>query len=222
MSEPAGGEPTRVFALRHGETDWNAELRLQGQLDVPLNANGRRQAERLAEALADAGIEVLIASDLARARETAAPLAARLGLPVELDPGLRERGFGVFEGLTHAEIEARWPEQALRWRRREPGDGPAGGEALEAFHARCIASATAQAVRHAGRTIALFAHGGVLDCLYRAAVGVDLQAPRSWQLGNAAVNRLLWHGSGFSLVGWNDTAHLDEPEVAPRPVADAG
>lgn len=209
MSEGGTVEPTRIFALRHAQTAWNAAQRVQGHLDVPLDDTGRWQAARLAAALADAGIDLVVSSDLARARATAEAVAQVTAAPLALDSRLRERGFGEFEGLTHLEIEQRWPEQAQRWRRREPGFGPAGGERLEDFHRRCLEAACAIARAHAGRTIALVAHGGVLDCLYRAAVGVDLHAPRSWRLGNAAINRLLWHGSGFTLVGWDDCAHLD-------------
>jgi probable phosphoglycerate mutase len=201
-------EPTRLFVLRHGETAWNAELRVQGHLDAPLTPRGRWQAERAAAALADAGIAHIYASDLQRAWATAQPLARASGAPLAAEPGLRERAFGRFEGLTFAEIESRWPQDAQRWRQREPDFGPGGGETLEAFCARCLAAAAACAARHPGEVIALVAHGGVLDCLYRAATGLSLQAARSWALGNAVINRLLWHGEGFALVGWNDDAHL--------------
>lgn len=205
-------EPTLVFALRHGETAWNAEQRIQGQLDPPLNERGHRQARALAAALAGEGIDVIYSSDLARALQTAQALQLTTGAPLFTDAALRERGFGRFEGLTYAEIEQRWPDELARWRRRDAGFAPGGGEALAAFHARCVGAASALAERHPGQTIALVAHGGVLDGLYRAATGADLAAPRTWQLGNAAINRLLWHGTGFSLVGWNDEAHLLAPD----------
>ncbi len=201
---------TRVVVVRHGETDWNVEQRVQGQLDVPLNDRGRRQAERLAEALAEEGLAALYSSDLSRAAETAAAVGRRAGLPVLHAPGLRERAFGHLEGLTWREIEQHHPEAAQRWRRRDPAFGPGGGEVLADFYARCVAAAAELAGRHAGQTIALVAHGGVLDCLYRAATRMALDAPRTWQLGNASINRLLATGEGFTLVGWNDTAHLDE------------
>ncbi|NLZ41162.1 MAG: histidine phosphatase family protein, partial [Comamonadaceae bacterium] len=101
-------EPTRVFALRHGETAWNRALRIQGQLDVPLNDTGRWQARRLAEALADEGIDAVYSSDLERALATARALAGRLGVPLATERGLRERAFGRFEGATFAEIDRRW------------------------------------------------------------------------------------------------------------------
>lgn len=202
-------EVTRIIAVRHGETTWNAETRMQGQLDTALSARGRWQASRAAEALGGEGIEAIFASDLARALDTARAIADRVGLPIGTDTGLRERHFGVFQGSTYAEIDARWPADSARWRRHEPDFGPEGGETFRAFSARAVAAVTRIAEAKRGRTILVVTHGGVLDCLYRAASRIDLAAPRTWLLGNAAINRLLWSEQGFSLVGWSDTAHLD-------------
>jgi probable phosphoglycerate mutase len=209
MPDGHGAQLTRVIAVRHGETTWNVDTRIQGQLDVPLNDTGLWQAGRVADALAAEGIEVVYSSDLQRAMQTALPLAAACGLEVQPDAGLRERAFGNFEGATWAEIAARWPDQSERWRRRDPSFGPEGGEALERIYARVVETASRLADRHPGQTIALVAHGGVMDCLYRAATRVGLQAARSWQLGNASINRLLYTRRGFTLVGWSDTQHLD-------------
>lgn len=203
-------EPTHVVALRHGQTAYNATQRIQGHLDVGLDDTGRWQAAQLGAALADAGLTAVHASDLSRARDTAAAVAAACGLGVQTHTALRERHFGTFEGLGHAEIEERFPDDARRWRQREPGFGPGGGESLEAFSARCVAAFTRLAQAHPGQTIAIVAHGGVLDCLYRAANGLGLQAPRTWQLANAAINRLLYTGEGFRVVGWDDRRHLDD------------
>jgi len=212
-------QATRIIAVRHGETAWNAETRMQGQLDVPLNARGQWQAARMAAALADEPLDAIYSSDLSRAAETADALAAAVGRPVVAVPGLRERCFGVFEGLTFDEVRARWPEQGRRWRQRDPDFAPQGGETLHQFFARCVDVAAELAAAHPGRTIALVAHGGVMDCLYRAATRVALQAPRSWLLGNASINRLLYTPQGFTLVGWSDTSHLDE---VPLDEADEG
>lgn len=200
---------TRVIAIRHGETAWNVDTRIQGHLDIPLNDTGRWQARRAAQALADAGIDALYASDLSRAHATAQAIADVTGLGVVADTGLRERGFGTFEGLTFAEIEAQWPEQALRWRRRDPHFAPPGGETLQGFFERIVATASRLAAAHPGQTVALVAHGGVMDCLYRAASRVDLLAARTWQLGNTGINRLLYTPQGFTLVGWGDMQHLE-------------
>jgi len=201
-------DPTRIVAIRHGQTAWNAESRLQGQLDIPLNPLGRAQAACLADALRDEGLEAVFSSDLGRAADTARALAGPLGLPLLFDAGLRERGFGSMEGRTFTEIDEQTPEMAQRWRRRDPDFGPPGGERLADFYARSIASVEALAQAHAGRSIALVTLGGVLDCLYRAATRIELQASRTWQLGNAAINRLLHSPEGFVLVGWNDHQHL--------------
>jgi 2,3-bisphosphoglycerate-dependent phosphoglycerate mutase len=212
MTADAVDRVTRVIAVRHGQTAWNVQTRIQGHTDIGLDATGRRQAQALGAALSGAGLDAIYASDMARALETAQAVADRTGLAVTADAGLRERGFGIFEGLTHAAVAERWPELALRWRRRDPAFGPQGGEALADFYARAVACAGRIAARHPGQTIALVAHGGVLDCLYRAATRAALQSPRTWQLGNASINRLLYSAGGFTLVGWNDAMHLDEME----------
>jgi len=209
-------EGTRLIAVRHGETAWNVETRIQGQLDVPLNDKGRWQARRVGEALADEPIDAIYSSDLGRAWETAQAIALPHGLPVTADVRLRERAFGSFEGRTFREIEAEWPEQALRWRTREPEFAPGDGENLLDLRTRVTHAVTEIAACHPGQLVVLVAHGGVMDVIYRAATRQALQAPRSWQLGNAAVNRLLWSPQGLTLVGWGDDSHLsgeslDEP-----------
>ena len=204
-------DATRIIAIRHGETAWNVDTRIQGQLDVPLNETGRWQAQRLARALAAREpIDVVYTSDLLRAWETARAVSETTGAPVVTDEGLRERGFGVFQGKTFAEIEASLPEEALRWRKRDPFWAPKGGESLTAMRRRVVETLHTLASRHTGEQIVLVAHGGVMDLLYRAATGQELQAPRTWQLGNTAINRLLWTPAGLSLVGWSDTSHLED------------
>lgn len=209
VDDPAPHAATRVLAVRHGETAWNAGLRIQGHTDIALNERGSWQAARLADALRTQELHAIYSSDLRRAHDTAHAVAVAAKLPVLRHSGLRERHFGHFEGLTFAEIEQQWPDDARRWRRREPGFAPGGGESLLDFSARCVAACAALAERHRGQAILLVAHGGVLDCLYRAATRVALDAPRSWVLGNASINRLLHTDGGFTLVGWNDGAHLE-------------
>ena len=204
-------QATRITAVRHGETAWNVETRIQGQLDIPLNETGRWQAERLARALAARESNAAIySSDLLRAWDTAISIADATKLTLKTDEGLRERGFGTFQGKTYAEIEATWPEETLRWRKREPEWSPPEGESLLQFRQRVLDTAQALAARHMGEQIVMVAHGGVMDVLYRAATGLDLQATRTWALGNAAINRLLWTPDGFTIVGWADTSHLDD------------
>ena len=216
MADVPSEEPqqaTRVLAIRHGETDWNVATRIQGQLDIPLNETGRWQAHRLALAVAEEGVDAVYASDLLRARQTAESVAAGCGCAVVTDVGLRERGFGVFEGLTYEEIRQRFPEQSERWRKRDPDFGAEGGETLREFFVRSVATVARLAAAHPGQTVAMVSHGGVMDALYRAASRIALDAPRSWQLGNASINRLLHTPQGFTLVGWSDTYHLEDPSL---------
>lgn len=200
---------TRLVVIRHGETGWNVATRIQGHRDIGLNAVGRWQAERAAQALAGEAIDAIYSSDLARAHQTAEALARAVGLDVCADSGLRERAFGLFEGLTFAEIEQRYPDQARRWRTRDLEFGPPGGETLRSFVERVVTCVDTLAQRHRGQHVAIVTHGGVLDALYRAASRIALDAPRSWQLGNASINRLLASDAGLVLVGWGDTFHLE-------------
>lgn len=202
-------DATRIIAIRHGETAWNVDSRLQGHLDIPLNDVGLWQARQAALALADEPIDAIYSSDLQRAWVTARAIAETTQAPLTAHQDLRERSFGVLQGHTFEELEAKEPEQAYRWRKRDPAFAPEGGESLIALRERITATTHALAAQHVGGQIVLVAHGGVLDVLYRAATRQDIQAPRTWQLGNAAINRLLWTPDGLSLVGWADTQHLD-------------
>jgi probable phosphoglycerate mutase len=204
--------PVRITAVRHGETAWNVDTRIQGQIDIGLNARGQWQAQQLGAALAEHGLNHIYTSDLARAHHTALAIATHAGIApqaVALHAGLRERAFGVFEGRTHAEIEAQWPQDALRWRQRVPDWAPQGGESPLQLRQRVEQTVAHIAARHPGEHIALVAHGGVLDMLYRLATGQEVNAVRTWELGNCAINRLLWTPEGLTLVGWADTGHLE-------------
>ena len=204
-------EATRIIAIRHGETAWNIDTRIQGHLDIGLNATGRWQAQRVGAALADESIAAIYSSDLLRACDTAQSIAHTSGIAVQTLEGLRERSFGLFEGKTFGEIALVWPKEAIRWQTRDPAYAPeGGGESLLDFSTRITRVVDALAAQHAGTQIVLVAHGGVMDVLYRAATHQEIQSPRTWALGNAAINRLLWTTQGLSLVGWADTRHLEE------------
>lgn len=205
---PTALQATRILAVRHGETTWNRDTRIQGHTDIDLNEHGRWQAERLAHALREESFAAIYSSDLKRARDTAQAVAQRHDLPVHADIGLRERGFGRFEGHTWDELALRYPAETLAWRKRMPDFAPPGGETLVQLRERVVETVLRLAERHVGEQILLVAHGGVLDVLYRAATRLDLQAPRTWQLANTGVNRLLWSPEGLALVGWGDVTHL--------------
>jgi probable phosphoglycerate mutase len=207
-------DATRIIAVRHGETPWNVDARIQGQLDIQLNDTGRWQARRVGHALSSEQIAAIYSSDLGRAHETARAIADAAGIPVVAHQGLRERRFGVFEGKTFDEIHQTWPEHAQNWKRRIPEWAPPeGGESLLQLRERVARTVGDLASKHRGEQIAVVAHGGVLDTLYRIATGQEVNSPRTWQMPNGAINRLLWTPEGFTLVGWSDTQHLDQPTI---------
>lgn len=202
-------EPTRLIIARHGETPWNKETRIQGHTDIGLNDHGRWQAEQLGQALREESIAACYSSDLSRAHDTAAAVARWHGVPVHTHSGLRERCFGAFEAHTWVELEERFPVETLAWRKRVPDFAPVDGESLLQLRERTLGALNAIAARHAGEQILVVAHGGVLDIFYRAATGLELQAPRSWDMSNATINRLLWTPESMTLVGWGDKRHLE-------------
>ena len=216
-------QATRIIAIRHGETDWNVGMRLQGHTDIGLNARGEWQAQRVAQALAEENIDAIYSSDLSRAHATAQAIAQHntslTHKTVAKHQGLRERGFGTFEGQTYAQIAEDWPEESERWRSRDPHFAPPGGESLVQLRERIQSTVDALASQHVGEHIVLVAHGGVMDALYRLATQLDLGSPRTWALGNAAINRLLWTPEGLTLVGWADEQHLNDEAFADQGAA---
>jgi len=203
---------TTLLLIRHGETAWNAERRLQGHIDIALNPEGLRQAEALADALAGETVDVVVASDLQRARQTAEAVAARHGLAVQIDAALRERCYGAFEGLLYSEIAQRYPADFRAWQARDvDAQMPAGlreGETFRRFYQRSLTAILDWAARHPGRTLAMVAHGGVLECAYRAATGMPLETPRNFPIKNASVNRFTIRDGKLGLDAWGEVAHL--------------
>ena len=200
---------TRIIAIRHGETPWNRERRIQGHTDIDLNELGRWQAARAGDALKDEAVSAIYSSDLLRAHHTAQAIAQHAGVTVTTHRGLRERHFGIFEGQTHEAIAERWPEDARRWKIREPDFAPTGGESPNAVLERVRRTINELAAPHLDQQIVVVAHGGVMDMLYRLATQQAVNAPRTWELGNAAINRLLWTPEALTLVGWGDLRHLE-------------
>ncbi len=194
--------------IRHGETAWNAEGRVQGQTDVPLSPVGEAQALALVAPLAGERFAALYASDLARGRQTAAPAARALGLEARLDPALRERHYGKFETLTYAEARLLHPEDFARFRAKEPAYDFGSGESLLAFNARALACVAAIAARHAGAQVLVFTHGGVLEMVHRHASGAGLSAARDFEIPNAAINWIEVSAGAWRVLAWAERAHL--------------
>lgn len=194
-----------LFCVRHGESGFNAEGRIQGQADVSLSPRGRKQAEALASAMAKLPIQAIYSSPLARAMETAEPVAAALRLPIRTDPRLMEINAGVFQGLRWTEIELSHPAEAARWMAQEPDFVIPGGESRRALMVR--GRAALEAIRETGLPqILVVAHGGVLTGAIKSLL--EIAADRNpFSLFNAAISRIDW-GNHFRLMTLNQTDHL--------------
>jgi len=199
----------RLCLVRHGETAWNAERRLQGHLDVPLNDAGRLQAEAAARTLAAQTFAAAYSSDLYRARETATAAARSLGLELTIEPELRERHYGDFQGLTYDEARERFPVDYGRFHARDADFAfTGGGESLTAFAARIRRVLSRIASAHPGQQALVVTHGGVLDIAHRLTSGRPLEAKRDFTIPNAALNWIEFDGATWRLVAWADEGHL--------------
>lgn len=203
---------SRIILLRHGETVWNRENRIQGHLDSPLSVAGIAQADALARRLADESFAALYSSDLGRARETAERIAARTHHQVILEPDLRERNLGILQGLIRAEAQVLHPEIYTRYRTFDPDCVIPGGENAQHFITRVMAAFSTIADRFPGGTVVVVTHGGVLDVMYRHASGLPLHGARTAPLPNAGFNCLVYGvGGRWSLPLWGDVTHLQDP-----------
>jgi len=199
---------TRLILVRHGETEWNRESRIQGQRDSALSAAGRAQARAVAARLGRERAVHLVASDLGRAMDTARPIAEVTGLAIEPLTGLRERSFGIFEGRTLLEIEATWPAEHARWRTRDPDYAMPGGESLAQLRRRvhdCLSGLVARDLS----SLIVVTHGGVLDVVYRIAMNLPDESRRSWPLRNASLNRIEWTRDGWRVTAWGEVDHIE-------------
>lgn len=199
---------TQLILVRHGETLWNREKRMQGHTDTVLSETGRQQAAALGRRLSTMAFAALYSSDLLRAWDTARAIAEQTGREIVTDSRLRERRFGIFEGLTHDEISEAYPHELACFRSRDPDYVVPGGESAQAFHARCLPCLQEIAERHRGAEVVVVTHGLVLDALYRAAHGMALGEPRTVPLLNASVNVFRYGGSAWRLEIWGDVVHL--------------
>jgi probable phosphoglycerate mutase len=208
---------TTILLIRHGETASNAERRLQGHTDIALNDTGLRQAAALGAALAGTRLDAIVSSDLRRAHQTALAIAAGRALPVQTDAALRERSYGGFEGMLHGDIAARYPAEYAAWQARQVdaamphGERPA--ETFRQFYQRAVAAIGDWGTRYPGQTIAVVAHGGVLECAYRAAMGLPLEGARDFAVKNASLNRFSFADGRLTLQDWGDVAHLAVPAM---------
>lgn len=209
--------PSRLILIRHGETTWNREERIQGQRDAPLNALGRAQAASTARHLVEVGllrdVSVIHSSDLSRALDTARAIVALTGLPLMVNASLRERHFGELEGVTYAEWRAADAESLRRFRAGDPDYGPPGGETARDFLARCVAAIEHVVATSDAEAVAVVTHGGVVSSLYRHSEALGHASERTWSVPNASLSewRVRWQDEApvFECLRIGDATHLE-------------
>jgi probable phosphoglycerate mutase len=200
---------TRFILVRHGETLWNVEQRVQGHGNSDLTETGIEQAKAIARRLAEEEFDLLIASDLGRAAATARHVAELCQCEVIIDPRLRERSFGAGEGMGYREIGEKYPGAFSRTEATDPDVGIPGGESRRQFHDRIVAAFESLAAEHPGKRIAVVTHGGVLATIHRHIRGVDVSQPHRVAINNASFNEVCLENTCWTVTAWDDRAHLD-------------
>jgi len=209
LPEYTAAAGTELVLVRHAETEWNRERRIQGHTDVALSPSGCEQARRLSLRLSREPIRAVYASDLARARATAEPLAAALGVPLQTTALLREVSFGAWEGLTTAEVEAGWPDEYAAWRHDSVSCRPPQGERIAEMQCRTLAFVAAILPTYPGERVAVVAHGGSVKAILCGLMGFPLSVWRRLRVDNTSVSRLVFAPLGPTLTLYNDTSHLE-------------
>lgn len=200
--------PFRLLLVRHGQSTWNDAHRIQGQLDPPLSELGLDQAALTAERLAAANLAGFYCSDLVRTRQTAAPLAERLGVEPTYDPGLREVALGEWEGLTGHQIAQRWPDVWDLWQEHPSWDLVPGGEGQAAFEGRVAAALAAILDRHPEGDVLVVTHGGVIQVALSRVVGASSAGLFPFLIENCSLTTLQGSRRGLVVTAVNDTCHL--------------
>ena len=199
---------TRILLARHGETDWNRQGRWQGHTDRPLTATGRRQAEALAARLAGERLDALYASDLARARDTAAAVERTVGIEAVLDPDLREVDVGDVAGLDRAEAREQYPGWFPRWWEGTDEAYPGGEPIAQLFH-RAVGAFRRIEAAHPGQTVAVISHSGIIRAVVLWVLGLEPSGRRHIAPGpNGGLTVVERRGDRTVLVAFNESGHL--------------
>ena len=199
---------TKVYVIRHGETEWNRAGRWQGHLDSPLTTAGIHQAQQVAQGLSGQTIDVLYSSDLGRARQTADIIGKALHLNVITEPRLREKHLGIAQGLTVKEVTERYPAEYQQLKSNDPDYAFPEGESRRQHGKRISHCCNELVQRHPSQTILLVTHGGSLNRLFYWTQGIPLDAPCRFATTNCAINQFVVSESTWQLEVWGDTAHL--------------
>lgn len=212
-------KPTDILIIRHGQTAWNTQKRLQGHSDIPLNENGRLQAVTLAEILRDEPLDAIFSSDLQRAYQTAYEIAKIHNLPVHQDRSFRERCYGICEGMKDGEIREAYPESYKAWYAADPDhffpDGERKTESPRQFHHRAVNAIREAATRYPGKKIAIVTHFGVIETAYRTAQNIPLGTHCRMPVLNTSINRFRWTDGTLELLQWGEASHLEEGRKPP-------
>ena len=195
-----------LYCIRHGESTYNADGRVQGQSDVPLSELGRRQGQAVAAALGGLLIEALYASPLRRAMETAQPVAEALGLPIQTDPRLKEIHAGVFQDQLRSQLGELFPEDLVRWRSGDPDFVIPGGESRRRLMERGR-EAFESILQSGHQRVAVVSHGGLMAGALKSLL--DIPAGRHpFDFHNGSISQLAVDGAGVKLLTLNQTDHL--------------
>jgi probable phosphoglycerate mutase len=202
-------DTTEIYLIRHGETEWNALGKMQGQKDPLLNAVGRKQAQILAKRLANTKFAAIYSSDLKRAHETATTVAALHNLPVTADKRMRERCFGIFEGYTKSELIEKHPDTFHALMEGKDGVVIPGGETEPEILNRAIEFLTEIAQRHVGEKILVISHGGIIKRFTKYVLGIANSTGRLSPIINTAINIFHYTDGQWTLRTFGDTAHIE-------------
>src|SRR5262245_3073293 len=203
----------KLIAVRHGETEWNVNLREMGHLDSPLTPLGIRQAQALGHRLKRLGFDSLYSSDLGRAVQTAEIIGRICDKPVNLNSGLRERHMGILQGLTREEISEKYPEQMAAYERTGFLDLIPEGETAQERTDRSVRVLTEIASRHPEQTVLVVTHGGFLTGFLGFVLGMPFSSGRRFRKENAGYNAFEYLEPNWYLQTWNDISHLDGKRV---------
>lgn len=201
-------EITRLYILRHGETEWNRKGLMQGHKNSPLTENGKNQARALAEAMSEKGIKRIYSSDLGRAMETTEIINSRLKLPVKQDLRLREQNLGIMQGMTKTQFREKYPKEWARFSTWDPDYSLPEGETARQKLERSVGCLEELAEKHPGENLLIVSHGGILDSVFRSSQKIPLNHPRSFSIYNGAVNRFSLSDGHWVLETWGDLSHL--------------
>ena len=199
---------TEITIIRHGETIWNAQQRIQGHRNSKLSENGIRQAGLVAKSLAKREFDVLISSDLERAAETAGIINKLLQLPLEYNKNMRERSFGIVEGMTLAEMKEKFPREYRSYKERELGFKFSGGESIEQLFNRVTSEIEAIARKFENKKVLIVSHGLVLETMMYKTFNIKLNSPRVFSINNSSISSFYIDRDNWFLKEWGVIEHL--------------